>query len=75
MNRYVDAKGLERLCSAIVEQAENDYRSMKKILRTAPNKKNALQEKNQIARFFLSAYFEMLTNVSGAYILKRLEEE
>lgn len=63
------------LASAIIMQAAKDYRSAKHKLKNDPGDSIEQASVNEIERFFLSRWFEALTDVDGATILKKLRQE
>lgn len=62
--------GYENLANAIVAQACDDYRRLQRGKRV-PDKVT----KEECEKFFLSQWFESLTQVDGKKILKRLIKE
>jgi hypothetical protein len=62
--------GYENLANAIVAQAVDDYRRLLRGKRV-PDKVT----KKKCEKFFLSKWFESLTQVDGKKILKRLQKE
>lgn len=73
--RYKDADPYQDLANAIIIQAAKDYRSVRKRLTKRPNDKWLEGELKKLERFFLSPWCEMLSEVDGTYILRRLREE
>lgn len=65
----------EDFANAIIVQAANDYRKVRKKLHDNPKDERALGEKRSIERFFHSDWYEVLTTVDGQYILNRLNNE
>ena len=59
--------------SAIVKKAAEDYR--KALNGKGYNKKSSKQVIKEVERFFHSHYFEMLTSVSGDYLIEKLQQE
>lgn len=62
--------GYENLANAIVAQAVDDYRRLLRGKRV----QNKVTKKD-CEKFFLSQWFESLTQVDGKKILKRLQKE
>jgi len=75
MKRYVDAEGQELLCRAIVVQAAKDYRAALKALKKNPGSATAKDTVREVERFFQSEYYELLTDVNGEYLIRKLREE
>lgn len=68
----------EGLAQAIVVQAANDYRSLKRTLRweRSEDERKILQGRmREIELFFKSEYGDILCHGKAALILKRLKEE
>ena len=65
----------ERLANAIILKAVEDYRSYRKVLAREPDNVRVQAQFNQCEEFFLSDWFQVLSDVDGAFILKRLKEE
>lgn len=65
----------EKLANAIILQAVKDYRAAKKKLKKQPRNKDAEIMINDTERFFRSDWFTALTDVDGALILRKLQEE
>ena len=65
----------EALAGAIVEQAVKDWRSAARKLRRRPRHEQAAWMKDDCEAFFRSGWFTVLTNVDGAFVLRKLEEE
>lgn len=74
---FDDTEGILALRNAIIEQAAKDYVRAKKILA----KENINEEKRSAAqsmandchRFFLSQWFQMLSNMDGKFFLQKLD--
>lgn len=61
-------KVYENLANAIIERAAEDYK-------VALRQKKAIDaEINSIERFFASQYFEILTNVDGPTLMRKIRE-
>lgn len=65
----------ENLANAIVMQAVKDYRMARHKLCKRPKNADAKAMLEDCERFFLSDWFETLTNVNGEIILKKLQQE
>lgn len=65
----------EKLANAIILQAVKDYRATRKKLKKQPRNKDAEIMINDTERFFRSDWFTALTDVDGALILRKLQEE
>ena len=83
MRKPIDDDGATRVVTAIVKQAEIDYReSVRKIkrLQDKTDRKSldklrlAKRMKDDCERFFRSDYFQALTGVDGRLMLDRLEQ-
>ncbi len=65
----------ENLVNAIVMQAVKDYRGARRSLRRHPKNAGAQSVLKDCERFFLSGWFEAITNVNGEAVLKKLQQE
>ena len=65
----------QRLANAIILKAVDDYRDARKVLAREPANLLAKRQMVQCEEFFLSKWLEVLTDVDGAFILKRLKNE
>lgn len=63
------------LANAIIKKTVDDYRSARKVLARKPDNILAKRQVNQCKMFFLSDWFQSLSNVDGAFILKKLKNE
>ena len=63
------------LANAIIEQAAEDYRTSLRALKINPRNREKLAMKETCERFFQSEWFEVLTKLDGAYLMRRLREE
>lgn len=61
------SKCYENLAHAIIVQAAKDYRKARRV--------DDRSVKRECVRFFRSKWFMDLTNISGAYLLQRLQKE
>lgn len=68
-------KNYQNLANAIILQAVKDWRDAVRRLKRKPNNKQALDEKASCEEFFLSEWFDILTDVYGPDLLRRLKEE
>ena len=65
----------ENLANAIILQAVKDYRDALKKLEKRPNYEPAKIMKNEVERFFRSAWFRELTSVYGEFLISKLQAE
>lgn len=65
----------QRLASAIILKAVDDYREARKVLARDSANLLAHQHIVQCEEFFLSKWFEVLSDVDGSFILERLINE
>jgi len=65
----------KNLANAIIIRAVKDYRYILRVLRYCPTDVWALRQKRQIEGFFLSGWFEVLTDLDGRELLKLLRKE
>ncbi len=63
------------LANAIIVQAVKDYRGAMSVIKRYPRNAAAKRIKKETEEFFLSEWFRNLTNVDGARLLKKLQEE
>ncbi len=68
-------ENIETLCNAIVIMAANDLRAALKTLDNDPDNQTARNRKDEVERFFRSAWYSKLTDISGEYLLSKLNEE
>ena len=68
-------KNYQNLANAIILQAVKDWRDAVRRLKKKPNNKQALEEKEACEKFFLSEWFDILTDIYGADLLRKLKEE
>lgn len=71
----MDMVGAERLVQAIVRQAVQDWRNAKRRLRRAPDSLDALHIVADCENFFLSGWFNTLTDLDGRLFLRKLDDE
>ena len=67
--------GWEGLAAAVVYQACEDYRAVRRALRRHPDSRRAAAEKRQLERFFISRWFRVLSELDGRTLLRQLKEE
>jgi hypothetical protein len=65
----------EKLANAIVLQAVKDWRNAVRRLKRHPKNHEAMERKEASERFFQSGWFQVLTDVDGDMLLKKLKEE
>lgn len=63
------------LAEAIILQAADDYRNANKRLREKPDDLELQEIKAEIEEFFLSEWFQQLTDLDGKYLMQRLQTE
>lgn len=66
-------RAYQDFANAIVKKAADDYRNALK--GKGYNKKSPKKVIAEVEKFFLSQYFEMLTEVKGEYLIEKLREE
>ena len=71
----VDGDPYENLANAVIVTAADDYRSAMKKLQKDPDNILARSTVDECASFFRSAWFEILSDADGEYILQRLRDE
>ena len=67
--------GYEALANAIITQAAKDFRAAYKRMKRFPNDGRAQEEVREITKFFCSQWFEMLSDVDGPTLLKKMKDE
>ncbi len=67
--------GYERLASAIILQAANDYRAALAALSENPQSILANRAKSDCERFFLGKWFSELTDIDGKWLMQKLQRE
>ena len=65
----------EKLATAIILQAVEDWRKSVKALKKRPHFTEAMMMKDECEQFFLSEWFGVLTSVDGNMILRKLKQE
>ena len=68
-------RNYERLISAIISQAVDDYRAALKALSKNPKNIQANRDKSECERFFLGKWFSELTDVDGKWLMHKLQRE
>lgn len=66
--------GYEALANAIVKSAAEDYMKALKALKRNSNSRSAVQNVEDNERFFHSAWYSVLTDVDGDYLIRRMKE-
>lgn len=67
--------GYERLANAIILQTVKDYRSALKRIKMNPSSKSAMSDAMECERFFHSAWYSALTDISAEYLINKLRME
>ena len=70
-----DMHGYNLLANGIILKAVDDYRSARKTLARDPDNVLAQRQVSQCEKFFLSGWFQVLSNVDGSFVLKKLKAE
>ena len=65
----------ENLANSIVLLAVKDYRNALKKLKKWPRNESAKIMKDEVERFFRSAWYRELTSVNGEYLISKLQAE
>ena len=65
----------ENLANSIVLLAVKDYRDALKKLKKWPRNESAKIMKDEVGRFFRSAWYRELTSVDGKYLISKLQAE
>ena len=65
----------ENLAKSIVLLAVKDYRDALKKLKKWPRNESAKIMKDEVERFFRSAWYRELTSVDGEYLISKLQAE
>ena len=63
------------LADAIILQAVEDYREKLDILKDNPKDRSAKYHTRAIETFFLSEWFDKLTNINGSELITKLRTE
>lgn len=72
---FNDLEPSERLANAIILQAVKDWRHGAKMLKKHPDSRAGRDEVEETERFFRSEWYELLTDIDGEYLIKKLREE
>lgn len=67
--------GYEALANAIIIQAAKDFRAAYKRMKRFPNDVRTQDEVRELTKFFFSQWFEMLSDVDGPSLLRKMKEE
>lgn len=62
------------LANAVIIQAVKDYRTAYRKLLKSPDSREALHEVKALERFFVSPWYESLTDVDGKMLLRKVKE-
>ena len=65
----------QELANAIIVMAAKDYRYALRIQRRNPDSKAAQIKIDEIERFFRSEWYQVLINIDGEMLIKKLREE
>ncbi|WP_368488079.1 hypothetical protein [Clostridium sp. BJN0013] len=65
----------ESLANAIIVQAVKDYREALQRLDRHPEKNDYKVEVNSLERFFCSGWYQMLTDLDGAILIRKIREK
>ena len=65
----------QELANAIVIMAAKDYRHALRIQRRNPGSQAAKMKIDEIEHFFRSEWYQVLTNIDGEMLIKKLREE
>ena len=65
----------ENLANAIIIQAAKDYRKALKSLKSNPKNWKAKAMADECESFFLSGYFQLLSQVDGEMLMNKLKAE
>lgn len=75
VNMYTRRDEWSDLAEAIILKAVDDYRHTSKRLLAKPNDDRLQMRKAEIERFFLSSWFQVLTDLDGKMLLQKLQAE
>lgn len=70
-----DGDPYENLANAIVITAAKDYRDALRSLTRNKNNNNAKRMKEEVERFFNSDWYSVLTDLDGAFLMRKIQEE
>ena len=65
----------ENLANVIVITAAKDYRDALRSLTRNKNNNNAKRMKEEVERFFNSDWYSVLTDLDGAFLMRKIQEE
>lgn len=65
----------ENLANAIVITAAKDYRDALRSLTRNKNNNNAKRMKEEVERFFNTDWYSVLTDLDGAFLMRKIQEE
>ena len=65
----------ENLANAIVITAAKDYRDALRSLKRNKSNNNAKRMKEEVERFFNSDWYSVLTDLDGAFLMRKIQEE
>ncbi len=65
----------ENLAIAIVKQAAKDYRDALQALARNRNNTTSKRKKEEVERFFTSDWYSVLTDLDGAFLMRKIREE
>lgn len=65
----------ESLANAIIVQAVKDYREALQRLNRHPEKNDYKAEVNSLERFFCSGWYQMLTDLDGTILMRKIREK
>ena len=68
-------RGYESLANAIIVQAAKDFIAAYKRMERFPNDTRAQDEVRDIAKFFCSQWFVVLTDADGPALLRKIKNE
>ena len=67
--------GYQALANAIIIQAAKDFKAAYKRMKRFPKDSRAQDEVRDITKFFCSQWFEMLSDVDGPTLLRKIKDE
>ena len=67
--------GYEELANAVIIQAAKDFTAAYKRMKRFPNDTRAQDEVREITKFFCSQWFEVLSDVDGPTLLRKIKDE
>ncbi len=71
----LDQAGWGALAQAVVYQACDDYRRVRRRLRACPDDRRACAAARSLERFFTSRWFTTISDLDGQALLRKLKEE